>query len=111
MGFHSKVKTTRTSFTAFCNEMTRQYRTTNVFSAQSMNVKTFVKWIFAWMSAMKIDFRKEVDPWCRYNPKILGCDGTHIGVSSKYMNLEHPITEAGSTTEKVVPMHKRLVFY
>ena len=69
--FISMVKTTGTSFTAFCNEQTRRYKTTNVFSSPFMNIKTFFNWIFAWMASMDIDFTQEVDPWCKYHPKIL----------------------------------------
>ena len=42
---------------------------------------------------MKIDFRKEIDPVCRYNPKVLACDGTHIGVSIKHLHLNKPVTQ------------------
>ena len=105
--FISMVKTTRTSFTAFCNEMTRRYRTTNLFSAPFMSVKTFVNWVFAWMAQMEIDFRKGVDPWCKYKPETLACDGTHIGVSVRHLRLEHPVTAADDTMEQITPMHKR----
>ena len=90
--FFNLVKTSKISFTAFCNEMTRRYQTTNILAAQFMSVNTFVKWIFAWMSSMKIEFRKEVDPWCKYQPKVLACDGTHVGVSIKDMELHNPVT-------------------
>lgn len=105
--FVSMVKTTRTSFTAFCNEMTRRYKTTNILSAPFMGVNTFVKWIFAWMAAMKIDFRKEVDPWCNYNPKMLACDGNHVGVSIKHLKLEDAVTVSDGNMEAVQPAHKR----
>ena len=48
--------------------------------------------VFGWLAAFKIDFRKEVDPWYSYNPEILACDGTHIGVSLRNMKLDKPIT-------------------
>lgn len=105
--FISMVKTTKTSFTAFCNELTRRYRTTNMFSAPFMNIKTFVSWIFAWMASMEIDFRKEVDPWCKHKPKILACDGTHIGVSSRHLKLDNPVTASSINMEPVTPKHKR----
>ena len=105
--FISMVKTTGTSFTAFCSEMTRQYRTTTIFCAPFMNVKTFVKWIFAWMATMKIDFRREVDPCCQYNPTILACDGTHVGVSIRHLRPEHAVTTPDENLELVTPIHKR----
>ena len=58
-----------------------------------MSGNTFVGYFFAWLAAFEIDFRKEIDPKCGYNPTILACDGTHIGVSSKNMNLQHPVTK------------------
>ena len=76
------------SFTAFCNEMTRRYQTNNMMAGPFMSPKTFIRSFFGWMSAHKIDFRKEVDPWCMYSPKILACDGTHIGVSMRHMNIK-----------------------
>ena len=45
------------------------------------------------MSNMRLDFRKEIDPVCGYHPKILTCDGTHIGVSIKHLHLDKPITK------------------
>ena len=50
-------------------------------SGPFMSGNTFISWVFSWIAAFKIDFRKEVEPWCEYKPKILACDGTHIGVS------------------------------
>ena len=105
--FVSAVKNSRISFTAFCNEMTRKYRTTNVLSAPFMSPNTFVKWIFGWMGSMQIDFRKHVDPWCKYKPKILACNGTHIGVSMRQMNLTAPVTKADSHQGPIIPHHKR----
>ena len=72
-----------------------------------MSVRTFVKWIFAWMASMQIDFRKEIDPWCKYNPKVLACDGTHIGVSVKHMRLHDPVTSSDPNLQSVTPKHNR----
>ena len=105
--FVSMVKTSKISFTAFCNEMTRKYQTINVLAAQFMCANTFVKWVFGWMGSMRIDFRKEVDPWCKYQPKVLACDGTHVGVSLRNMRLQTPITTADDAPTLVIPQHKR----
>ena len=107
--FISMVKASKMSFSGFCSEMSRKYRTNNIFSAPFMSVRTFVKWIFAWMASMQIDFRKEIDPWCKYNPKVLACDGTHIGVSVKHMRLHDPVTSSDPNLQSVTPKHKRLV--
>ena len=58
------------------------------------------------MAAMNIDFRKHIDPWCGYNPKVLACDGTHIGVSLKCIDLQKPIT-ASDNENITVTKHKR----
>ena len=71
-----------------------------------MSRKTFLKWIFSWMAQMKIDFRKEIDPWCKYDPEILACDGTHIGLSLRHLNLQNPITKT-DCKEEITPHHKR----
>ena len=47
---------------------------------------------------MKIDFWKEIDPKCGHDPKILACDGTHIDVSTRNLNLEHPVTKPDHDT-------------
>ena len=107
--FVNLVKTSKISFTAFCNEMTRRYQTTNVLTAPFKSVNTFVKWILAWMGSMKIDFRKEVDPWCKYQPKVLACDGTHVGVSIKNMKLHNPVTSIDDASSQITPFHKRLI--
>ena len=73
--------------------MTRKYNMNNPNSPSFMSINTFLKWFFGWMSNMKLDFRKEIDPICGYNPQILACDGTHIGVSIKHIQLDKPITQ------------------
>ena len=105
--FINMVKTSKISFTAFCNEMTRKYQTTNPLAASFISVNTFVKWIFAWMGSMQIDFRKQVDPWCKYDPEKLACDGTHIGVSVKNIKGHISITKVDDPCTKVIPSHKR----
>ena len=87
--------------------MTRKYRTTNPLSALFISSNTFLKWLFSWIGSMNIDFRKYVDPWCMYNPKVLACDGTHIGVSIKHLNLTTPVTNADSNENPVMPHYKR----
>ena len=106
--FISMVKNSKLSFTAYCNEMTRQYQSTSShLAAPFMGTNTFVKWIFAWMGSMKIDFRKEVDPWCEYEPKLLACDGTHVAVSIKHMKLNNPVTATDDYSVEVIPPHKK----
>ena len=89
--FVTLVIATKSSFSAFCKEMTRKYQTTNILARPFMSPNTFIKWFFSWIAAFKLDFQKEIDPWCQYTPKVLACDGTHIGVSVRNMKLDSAI--------------------
>ena len=71
-----------------------------------MSGNTFISWFFSWIAACKIDFQKEVDPWCEYKPRILACDGTHIGVSVRNMKLGKPATMPDIKDGALKPMHK-----
>ena len=95
------------SFTKFCQEKTRTYLTTNSKSALFLSNKTFIDLFFAWIVSFKIDFRKEIDPWCQYNPKILACDGTKVGVAVTQQKLQSPMTQL-DTEETVYTHHKKL---
>jgi hypothetical protein len=86
--------------------MTTRYQTTDCRSAKFVSINTFVKVLFSWLVSFKIDFRKEIDPKCGYDPKLLACDGTHIGVSVKHLRLDHPVTAPDDPTVKD-PLHKR----
>ena len=46
-GFINSVQNMKCSFTAFCNEMTHKYQTTNVLAAPFMTTNTFISWFFA----------------------------------------------------------------
>ena len=72
-----------------------------------MSPNNFISWIFCWISAFKIDFRKEHNLWCGSKPPILACDGTHIGISIRNMKLERPVTDPDlpDTTHKA--QHKQ----
>ena len=58
-----------------------------------MVVKTFIGWFFGWLSAFKIDFCKQIDPFCGYNTRVLACDGTHIRLSLRHLKLDKPVTK------------------
>ena len=72
-----------------------------------MSNKTFINCFLAWVCSMKIDFRAQVDPWCKHHPKVLACDGTHVGVSVKHLNLDPPITQADLPQKQKVN-HKKM---
>ena len=105
--FVHRVMKSKTSFSSYCSDMTRIYETNNSLSAPFLSAKTFIKWFFGWLAAFKIDFRKHgVDPWCKHSPKILACDGTHIGVSLRNLQLEKPV-EIPDVDTVLKPIHKR----
>ena len=104
--FCARVMSSRTSFTAFCNSLSRQYLTTNVLSAPFMSRATFVVWFFSWAGSQKIDFRKGVDPWCGHSPKFLAGDGTHVGISLRRLRLSKPIEHPDLNTTET-PLHRR----
>ena len=71
--FITDVLKKRTSFSAFCAEMSIKYRTNNPMAASFMSTNTFISYFFGWLSSMRIDFSK--------------------GVSMKHMKIENPITK------------------
>ena len=91
--FITRVLRSRSSFTGFCKEMSRIYTSNHVKSLSFMSNKTFIHCFFSWVAALGIDYRQQVDPWCKHNPKVLACDGTKIGVSMKMQKLDPPITK------------------
>ena len=107
--FVSLVKSSTLSFTAFCDEITRKCKTNNILSPAFLSVKTFVCRLFSWMACMKIDFSKEVDLWCKYQPKVLAGDGTHVGVALQHFNLQHSVTTANIPESKVKPLQQKVL--
>ena len=101
------VHKTRCFFAAFCNEMTRRYQTTNIMTGPFMSTNTFISWFFCWIAAFKIDFCLEHNPWCENKPPILACDGTHISVSIRNLNLRMPVTEPDLPDVTYKAQHKR----
>ena len=96
------------SFSKFCKQISFQYVTNHPRSASFVSNHTFIDLFFAWLVAFQVDFRHKdnVDPFCGYDPKCLGCDGVHIGVSIKNLLLEHPITKP-ELDHVHKPLHKR----
>ena len=105
--FIAAVKKSKISFTAFCNEKTRQYQTTHQEAHTFMSPNTFISWFFGWLAAHQIDFRKEVDPWCMYNPQMLASDATHIGVAVQKMKLWNKVCDIDQPDILVKVPHRR----
>ena len=56
---------------------------------------------------MKIDFRRDFkDPVCLDDPPVLACDGTHIGVSIRMLQLTAAATDVDNP-EEVLQHHRR----
>ena len=91
--FHAWFNYGKLSFKKYCFQMTEVYRSTNPNSAPFVSIHTFKDLFFSWIVRMDIDFRQEIDPWCGHDPEVLACDGTHIGVSLKLLDLQEPITK------------------
>lgn len=103
--FLNKIVTMKCSFSAFCKDMTKTYRQYNRKTAPFVSVPTFVSYFFSWGAAFQFDFRDDVDPFCGHAPTMLACDGTHVGVSLKQLNV-HPINKA-EEPRRVGSRHKR----
>ena len=100
------MQSLKTSFCGFYSEMTCRYQTNEIGAQPFLSGNTFIAYIFAWLSAFKIDFQKKIDPICKHDPSVLACDGTNSGVSIKNMKLQHPVTEP-ELQEVVKPLHKQ----
>ena len=105
--FVNNVLKSKASFTGYCNEITCRYQTTNTLAGPFMSPNIFIKWSFAWLAAFKIDLGKEVDPWCGHKPETIACDGTHIGISMRQMNLRNPVTSPDPTLPVLDAHHQR----
>jgi len=105
--FHGWFNFGKLSFTKFCSQKTEQYKSTNPNSLPFVSNHTFIELFFSWVVRLGIDFRKEVDPWCGYDPTVLACDGTHIGVSLKLQDLQDPITRSELEDQQLPAIHKK----
>ena len=85
--FQSILLEFRGNFSKFCSYMNREYKKYNPDASTFLSVGTFEKWFFSWSAALEIDFRKSTDPFCGNNPTTVACDGTHVGVSFKQLDI------------------------
>ncbi|XP_064627662.1 uncharacterized protein LOC135487619 isoform X2 [Lineus longissimus] len=103
--FLNRILSSKISFSSFCDDMSRIYQSIHPASAPFMNKSTFVSWFFSWCGRMQIDFRTHIDPWCKFNPKSIAGDGTHIGMPFRNVNIS-PV-EKPDTPHISKPNHKR----
>lgn len=106
--FHGWFNYGKLSFTKYCQQTTMMYKSTTPQSVPFVSNKTFIQFFFSWIIRMGIDFRQEICPVCKYDPPVLACDGTHIGVSLKQQRLPEPITKPEFLDQKPEALHQKL---
>lgn len=99
--FVNMVTNTQMSLSAFCTITNSKYYASKL---SFMSRNTFTDWIFSWLANFNIDFRQPCKN-CKYNPNVLACDGTKLGIFFKNVSLR-PFDDA-TTDARVVPNHKR----
>ena len=97
----------RTTFSGFCERLSRQYRTHNAAAATFISTETFIRWFFAWLAARRIDFRLEIDYSCGHQPKVLAADGTHFGTSTRHLKIDKINILKADTDDVIVRKHTR----
>ena len=98
--FISRITNSKCSFTAFCNDMSRIYRSVHLIAHPFLSRSTFLSWWFAWLAAHDIYYRKDVDKWCGQKRRLLACDGTHVGVPLSRLHvtpIENPVDNSSVT--------------
>ena len=75
------------NFSKLSLHMNREYRKYNLDVPDFLFVGTFEKCFLSLSAALKIDFRKSTDPFCGSHPKSVACDGTHIGIPFKQLDI------------------------
>ena len=80
----------------------------NTFRIRTIHVSQNIHFlVFRMAFSIQNRLPEEIDPYCGYDPKILACDGTHIGVSLRHLQLDNQVTKA-DTDEKVPWVHGRV---
>lgn len=103
--FVNRVLSCGQTFSAFSQEMTHIYKMRSPESRGFMSTPVFLQWWYSWASNQKKDFRKPC-PVCKFNPKRLACDGTHVGISLK--NVTCPPLKNLKEDDPTLPTpHKR----
>ena len=100
--FINEATSSETPISAFCLNITEVYYETHI---SFMSRPTFTDFIFSWMSNFKVDFRQPCST-CGYNPKILACDGTKIGIFFRNATSTD-LMEAPTCDDELTPVHTR----
>lgn len=90
--FVSLVEGADMTFTKFCQDKTRIYKSSCTSSSRSfLGENAFIEFWFQWAGCQNIDFRQKCE-WCGWNPKYLSCDGTQLGIPLGKLKID-PINE------------------
>ena len=93
-----------TTFSAYCDIKSTQYKRINDKSASFMSNNTFIYWWFSWISKFNIDFRIPCK-LCKFKPNMLAADGTKIGINVSNSNILPIETPTDQTA--IDPCHRR----
>ena len=80
--FICSVETSGQSFSGYLATCNARCKRRNKDTRGFVSVPIFIKWFFAWISQMKIDFRQQCQA-CGGSSKFLACDGTKLGITLK----------------------------
>lgn len=84
--FTSLVQSSSMTFSQYCKYMDRQYLSTCSTSRTFLSDNVFLEFWFAWASCQQIEFRQAC-LWCGWNPDVLACDGTQLGIPVGKLNI------------------------
>ena len=99
--FVNTVSKSQISLSAYCSITSDRYYSS---TAAFMSRQTFTDWVFSWMSNFKIDFRQACDQ-CKFNPKIMACDGTQLGMFFRNVSLSS--FDKPTCKDTFTPSHKQ----
>lgn len=102
--------TNGTNFSTYVERMDSIYQSNGCTPRQFCSKNTFTDAMFGWWANKKIDFREYIDPYCRYDPKVLACDGTHVGPALRTVRMT-PIEKPESNHNQVVKVKRFESYY
>lgn len=97
--------TNGTNFSTYVTRMNTIYESNGCTPKQFCSSNTFTTSMFAWLANKNIDFRQHIDPYCSYDPKVLACDGTHVGPSLRTISMQ-PIETPDGNRRKIVEVKR-----
>lgn len=95
------------TFSGFVGHKTAEYQNAEPSSDAFLAESSFVKAWFGWASQQHIDFRQG-SSWCGYQPTILACDGTQLGIRAGQLSIKPIYAPSSSGPPIRPPMDSRL---